>query len=212
MAREHVDISLESRGGAAVLGMLELYPALVRKVAARAANKTAVSARALFVKEIRGRYNVKAKTVRSAIHLARAKSTGDARARLWSKQLAGLPLYAFDPRPRTPQEKRPKVGASVRFLKGGGRWRVAGSFVATLGQRSAGLQYGLFVRKGAGPAMEHLRGMDVAEMFGEFLRRPSVLRAVADRFETVARQEVDYELLHGKTISRVAFKQGSLFS
>lgn len=102
-----------------------------RRVFVRAINKTMMGLRTDIVRTVRGRYNIKAKEIRSRISIYRA-APWTLMGKLTVCRGRRMGLAHFAPRPSKPVTaggRRPKKGVSVQILKGKPRKILRGSFL-----------------------------------------------------------------------------------
>ena len=152
------------------------------KAMARAINRAIEGARVAAVKDIRVRYNVKARDVRQTMTLRRAKPS-DLSASVTSIGRK-LPLFAFAPRPSKPGtggKGRSHLTVSVRK---GRRTKHRRAWVGTFGSR---LQVAMRVGKKRRP-IRVLKGPAIPQMLGV----PDVIAEV----ERVATERLDQRIDH----------------
>ena len=165
---------------------------------ARAINRAIQGVRTDLVDGAREHYNVKAKTVRGAIDLTRARASTAKQSRRLDARIrvsgSTLPLYSFGPRPRRPTPQRPpRVGVSVQVMKGSGRSKIPGAFVADLPARGLGI-YRRAGRIGNTDKLISLHTVSVPQMVDHDRVLERVESGAQERFSKNLEHEVDRAL------------------
>ena len=150
--------------------------------AARALNKTAVSAKAVAIKTLATQIGITQRQVRPSLFLHKA-NPGQLTAVLGVLSAKPLPLLALDPK-----AKQTPSGVSTRG-PGGVRRTIPGAFIATMptGHR------GIFMRRGkARLPLRELTGPSISKVFLETKVQQAVAKTVEERWPIVLAQEINY--------------------
>lgn len=114
-----------------------------KKIAlARAINRTLLHVRTNTVRGLAAILALRHKDIRATLRMRKAHAS-KLEGALEGRGPKAIPLYQFSPSPKTPEQRRPKIGVSVRIRRDRGRVRVAGSFIARSKQSG---QLGVFER------------------------------------------------------------------
>lgn len=184
----------------AALNALGADQVLVKKALVRAANRTAVSLRAVAVKEVRSRYAIKAKDIRDNLKLRRAKESDvDPKATLFASEKRGIPLIKFRvgskavPSTRwagVSGEKRARGKVYVKVTRA--RKQVKGGFAAKM--KSGHI--GIFIRD-PNKRMRKKKKQAIRELFGPsatvLLGKAGVITRLNKDAEALMRKNVDRE-------------------
>lgn len=173
----------------------------VARAATRAINKGLVTLRSISTKQISRILAVQQSKIRATFSIKKARFE-----RLEGSLMAAgekaLPLYAFNPSPKTPEAKRPKVGVSVRIRRDRGRVKFPGSFIARVGAGSIGVfervrsDRSYPIRKLYGPAPLAYLLHDEPVPGGGMLVVDAIDEEFDGVFEKYLTHELEYEYQH----------------
>ena len=186
-----MQLTAESKVRQLLIRDLRLVPRGLEKAAARAINKSLTSTRAEMVRQVRGDYAIKAKSVRDALAIHRAswsRLTGQIRG----DGSPGIPLKEFANTKKVPSTKRlksggyrPKAGIPVTIRKDKGKIAAKGVFLAKMKSGHVGA----FIRPEAGSRY-------IKEVYG-----PSAIKLLgSDRYDEAitdyGQEQLDKNLRH----------------
>ena len=162
--------------------LLAHLPQEVPRVAARALNKTGVSAKAQALKMLATELGITQRVLRPCVFLQKARPA-ELTTVLGVKEKKPLPLIAIDPK-----AKQTPVGVSTRG-PGGVRRTVPGAFIATMPSGHKGI----FMRRGkARLPLRELTGPGISTLFAEVKLQQALAKTVEERWPVVLAQEINY--------------------